>query len=261
MKLFIALCAGLFSPLFAQLRLVPVDPTPESATVLVAVALPHEGEVLSSGPVWIQLRVDGYSLGSSSSFDRADELVDSDLGQSIHVIIDNDPYFPINHPAIDPFDEEGYFYDTSYKFEVPFSLKEGMHVLRAFPARSFGESLKGETTFQAVTFYVGKRKNSLNVSLSKPYLTYNEPSGQIRWVANKPVLIDFYLTHCELSPDGYKVRLSVDKEKIGMLTSWQPYYLYGLKKGSHAIRMELLDKKDRVVPGLFNDVTRTIAVY
>ncbi|MES2273300.1 MAG: hypothetical protein V4487_03830 [Chlamydiota bacterium] len=244
-----------------QIRVMPVARTPESNTIVLKVAVPEKGTVLDGNPVWIQFRIDGYALGSDSQFDRADEIVGTDMGQTIHVVIDDFPYFPINEPAIDPFNEDGYFYDTSYKFEVPFSLKQGMHTIRIFPARSFGESLKGENTFHGTYFYLGSQKNNQNLDLSGPYLTYNEPSDELPLASDKPVLLDFYLTNCELSPDGYKVRLTVDDTINRILTSWQPYYIYGLKKGRHKVLLSLLDSRNLVVPGQFNQVQRTITIH
>ena len=54
---------------------------------------------------------------------------------------------------------------------------------------------------------------------------------------SQPVLLDFFISNCELTSDGYKVRLIVDGDAIRTLTSWQPYYIYGLKKGP--IRFDL----------------------
>lgn len=246
-----------------QIRILPVAGTPESDTVLLTIAVPKEGEVVGKSPVWIQFRMDGYALGADSSqFDRAKEIAVSDMGQTVHIVIDDEPYFPINEPAINPFNEEGYYHNTSYKFKLPFSLKEGCHTIRAFPARSYGESLKGSNTLHATYFYFGSAQGpSCADPLSKPYLTYNEPSNQMPLREDKPILLDFLVTNCELSADGYKVRLSIDGQVIRTLTAWQPYYLYGLKKGRHEIGLELLDSKGKRVPGSFNDVRRMITIH
>ncbi|OGN64692.1 MAG: hypothetical protein A3E80_00360 [Chlamydiae bacterium RIFCSPHIGHO2_12_FULL_49_9] len=243
-----------------DLRIMPVVKTPESSTVVLKIAIPAEGTVLRSNPVWIQFRIDGYALGTNSQFARADEIVGTDMGQTIHVVIDNEPYFPVNEPAIDPFNEEGFYYDTSYKFEIPYRLSEGLHVVRMFPARSFGEALKGENTFFATYFYVGSQKKNPGLNINGPYLTYNEPSDQLPLSAGKPVLLDFYLTNCELSSDGYKVKVTIDGKNRRTLTSWQPYYIYGLGRGRHKVRLQLIDQDDAVVPGDFNDVQRTIII-
>ncbi|MGB7979148.1 MAG: hypothetical protein WCF19_08370 [Chlamydiales bacterium] len=243
----------------SSIRTMPVARTPESSTIILRIAIPQDGELVGS-PTWIQFRIDGFALGAPSQFGRASEIVQTDMGQTVHVVIDNKPYFPINEPALDPFDEGGYFYDMSYKFEVPDRLDPGMHTIRMFPARSFGESLKGENTFAAINFYVGKEKNKPGRDLSLPYITYNEPSDQLPLSANQPVLLDFYVTNAELSPDGYKVRLTIDGKTNRTITSWQPYYIYGLTSGKHTIRLELLDKENKPVAGEFNDVTQTIYI-
>lgn len=245
-----------------QLRIVAVNPTPEPETVVTVVQLPRDGDVLKGNPVWVQLRLDGYALGNHSSFDRADEIVNSDKGQTIHVIVDDHPYFAVNGPSIQPFNEDGFYYNQNYKFELPFKLKDGFHTIRVFPARSYGESLKGSRTYQASYFYINQEGNSEQVDiLSRPYLTYNEPSDQIHFVEGQPVLFDFYLTNCELSPDGYKVRLTVDGKVKRTISTWKPYYIYGLKKGKHTFRLELIDEKNKVVPGPYNDVQRSIVVH
>jgi hypothetical protein len=243
-----------------NIRTMPVARTPESSTIVLVTAIPQTGEVLDN-PVWIQFRIDGYALGAASQFDRADEIAGTDMGQTVHVVIDNRPYFPINEPALDPFDEGGFYYDMSYKFQVPFQLKEGMHTMRMFPARSYGESLKGEKTFSVTQFYIGKEKDNPAMDISGPYITYNEPSDQMELVENRPILLDFYLTNAELSADGYKVRLTLDGKVNRTLTSWQPYYIYGLKRGKHTVRLELLDNNNKLVPGMFNDVQQTITVH
>lgn len=245
----------------SNIRTLPVARAPESGTVVLRTVFPQEGQVVKS-PVYIQFRIDGFALGAASSqFDRAAEVAQTNMGQTVHVIVDDHPYFAINEPALDPFDEGGFYYDMSYKFEVPFRLSEGAHTIRMFPTRSFGESLKGDKTFTAVNFYVGKREEKDEVDLSAPYLTYNEPSDQMHLVENMPVLLDFYICNAELSSDGYKVRLTIDGKVNRMLTSWQPYYIFGLKKGRHKIRLELLDSQNIVVPGPFNNVTRTITIH
>jgi hypothetical protein len=243
-----------------QIRVVPVQRTPESNTIMLSIAMPKNGEVKMKNPIWVQFRLDGYPLGAGSPSTRTDEVAVSKMGQTLHVVVDNYPYFAVNEPSIDPFNEDGYYYDTRYKFEIPFRLNEGLHTLRMFPARSYGESLKNENTFQVSYFYVGNRGGGVDTELDKPYLTYNEPSDQLPLKESQPILLDFYITNTELSPDGYKVLLTVDGKIKRSLSSWQPYYIYGLKKGKHTIRLQLVDPRGQTVKGSFNDVERTIRV-
>ena len=242
------------------IRLRPVGKTPEPESTSVSIVLPKNQSVVNSNQIWTQVRVDGYAIGTQSQFDRADEIVGSKLGQTIHVVVDNDPYFAINEPAIDPFTEEGWYYDTSYKFTLPMKLKPGAHLLRVFLARSYGECLKGDKMFFTTIFYVDK-KTPLEFNLSQPFLTYNEPSNELYLIESKPVLLDFYLSNCDLTSDGYKVRLTIDENTTRLITSWQPYYIYGLKKGKHTIQLELIDRSGKVVPSPLNTVKREITIH
>lgn len=248
------------SKISEQIRVLPVQRTPESNTSALKLVRPSNGAVLQEGTVWIQFRIDGFALGAGSQFDRADDVAVSSQGQTVHIVVDNFPVYAVNEPAINPFNEEGYYYNTSYKLKLPYTLSSGAHTLRIFPARSFGESLKGENVFQSAVFYVGERKGEPPVDLSRPYMTYNEPSEDIALSYKKPVLLDFYISNCELTPDGYKVQLTIDRKMTRMLTVWTPYYIYGLTKGKHQIRLELLDSKGNVVPGDTNAVERVIQV-
>ncbi len=244
-----------------NIRLRSVKATPEPGTAILVVQVPKDGRVLKGNPVWVQARVDGYALGSDSQFDRADEVANSKNGQSLHVIIDNEPYFEVYGSAIDPFNEQGWYYDQFFKFEVPFKLKKGFHTIRIFLARSFGESLKGDKIYFASYFFVGERTEISDMEIfTEPYLTYNEPSNLSRLEEGKPVLLDFYLSNVELSSDGYKVRMTIDGKYKRVLTNWQPYYIYGMTKGKHTVRLELIDSNNKLVPGPFNDTTRTIKV-
>ena len=243
-----------------KIRVLPVQRTPESNSIALSISMPQNGELKAKNPVWVQFRLDGYPLGAGSPSDRVREVALSKAGQTVHVIIDNHPYFEVNEPSVDPFNEDGYYYDTSYKFEIPYKLGEGMHTIRMFPARSYGEGLKNEGTFQSVYFYVGSKTGKPEVDFSGPYLTYNEPGEGISLKEAQPVLLDFYIKNCELSSDGYKILLTLDGNTKRTLTHWQPYYIYGLTKGKHQIRLQLVDSSGQVVGGSFNDIQRTIQV-
>jgi len=244
-----------------RIQIVPMQPTTQSENVRISIVFPEEDEIEKNRNVWVQLRLRGYPLGNITSSDRAKELANSKLGQSIHVILDNDNYFVRMGPSLAPFDEEGNYYESMYRFQLPYHLSRGEHFLRVFPARSYGESLKDEGCFAASVFYVQNKRTNDKMDLSDPYITFNEPSGYLRLKQKDPVLLDFYVSNCQLSEDGYKVRVTIDNEVKRILTKWLPYYIYGLKKGKHSIRLQLLDKSQEQVKGFFNDTTRTFRVY
>ncbi len=244
------------------IQVVPVDPSPDPDHVETRIRYPKENEMKTSAPVKGQIRLDGIALGVDTEQPRKREIWNDEEGQSLHIFIDNQPYFAVNEAFIDALDDVENYYDQTADFEIPFKLQPGMHVIRTFPVRSYNESVKSDKAFTASIFYYQEKKGNPQVDLSQPYLTYNEPQGEYDYNKKRlqPILLDFYITNCELSKDGYKVRLTIDSDNLRTLTAWQPYYIYGLKKGMHRIRLELLDPQNKPVPGLFNDTTRTIVI-
>ena len=241
---------------------VPIEPTPEANTIVTKIIFPRPYENKRKTPINVQLRIEGFPLGVMTQNDRAREIYNDPEGQAIHVIIDNKPYLIYNQSFEDSFDENREYYDKILSFHIPFTISAGQHVIRSFPARSYGESLKGSGPFAAEIFYYQDRKksDSMNIDLQKPYLTYNEPQGRFPQSKSNPILLDFLLSNCDLSSDGYKVRLTVDKKVIQTLTDYVPYYLYGLSPGKHTVKLELLDNKDKLVPGFFNVTEREIEI-
>ncbi len=263
MKIFIKYLSLLFVFNFAaypKVQIVPVDQSKQSENVKIYIVYPKKDRIEPSDEVWVQLRLRGYPLGSITNDERAKQIANSKLGQSIHIIVDNNPYFARIGPSLSPFDEEGNYYESMYRFKIPYSLSQGEHFLRVFPARSYGESLKEKNCFAATNFYVQNKRKNKKMNLSGPYLTYNEPSGFLNIKEGQPVLLDFYLTNVLLSEDGYFVRLTIDDKIKRKLTKWKPYYIYGLKKGKHTIRLELMDKNLKKVPGFFNDTKRSFTI-
>jgi hypothetical protein len=243
-----------------DIQIVPVDPTPEPQKTELRIQYPSKGHMEKQLPVDIEMRLDWFPLGlDSGEFERRKEIRNSHLGQSIHVFIDNYHYFPINEALFDALDDHDEFFDQIAEFPIPYKLPPGKHIIRAFPCRSFGESLKNPGSSVASYFYYQSEETLLDVDLQKPYLTYNEPQGLYR-ESSKPILLDFYVNNCTLSKDGYKVRVKIDGENERFLYDWVPYYIHGLKPGTHKIQLELLDPQNNPVPGAFNKVTRSFKI-
>jgi hypothetical protein len=239
-------------------RVIPMKQSPEADEVEVRFAFPLEGEVKTENPVITQLRIEAFPLGFRTDMPRAREIRDSDEGQSIHIIVDGKHHFDINEAIDDISENEEIDFDQIIQAKIPYNLSDGIHILRAFPVRSYGESLKNFRCFAATYFYFGRGASKPSIDLNKPYLTYNTPEGEFD--SKQPILLDFYLTNTQLSNDGYKVRLTIDGTDKRILTQWVPYYMYGLKKGSHTIKLELLDPQNKVLAPLFNDLEQKIVV-
>lgn len=259
----LSLCIGAeFEPRKANpsdVRIVPVQSTPEAENISLFISFPENRQVVRASPIELQLRLDGYPLGNESDFIRKKEIYNDRLGQSIRVLIDDQPYFSIYESFIDTLDDNNIYYEQLLTKNIPFSLKAGAHVIRAFPVRSYGECLKDEGCFQSSIFYFQNQSSSVfNVDLNQPFLTYNEPQGKYSYHAKKPLLLDFYITNLVLSKDGYKVRVTIDGTVQRVITDWIPYYIYGLSQGTHTVRLELLDPQNKKVSGIFNDVEKQV---
>ena len=251
---------GTKKPNLSNVRIVPVRPTPEPTNVKTQIIFPKEGQVVWSNPVRVQFRLMGFNIGTNSDFERSHEIFNDPQGQSLLIFIDNHHPIEVYRSTVDSLDNNNLFYDLKLTKRVPFYLKEGMHVIRTFPDRSYGESLKGAGCYSAGIFYIGSQIDNLEVDLNGPYLTYNEPLETLRYHSDKPILLDFYLSNIQLSRDGYKVKVIIDNGIVRNLIHWVPYYIYGLPAGKHTIRLQLINEKNKQVTGLFNDITRTIIV-
>jgi hypothetical protein len=247
------------APNLGSIRIVPVDPTPEPDHVELVMIFPKHEEMRTKAPIQVQIRLDGYAVGTNSDFPRSREIFNDPKGQAVHIIVDNHTYFEINESIIDALDDTADYYEQILEKAIPFKLEEGAHLIRTFPVRSFNESLKGDRCFLAVPFYFKSKTGGVSLDLTAPYLTYNEPVGQYPFHPTTPILLDFYITNCQLSKDGYKVRLTIDGNER-TLTQWVPYYIYGLTKGTHTIRLELLDPQNKPLSSRLSDHTETITL-
>lgn len=242
------------SPLMASVRIVPVKRTVEPEHVQMKIIYPRPSEVEGSKP-YLRLSLMNYPLGINSPFKRKNEIYNYSYGQSIHVILDEKIFIPITY-AMDPFLDMGNYREQFYSLQLPY-LARGEHTIRAFVCRSYGESLKGPGNFQAITFFVGEDKKC-NTDICKPYLTLNEPQNRA-YSSCLPILLDFYLQNCQLSKDGYQVRVSIGDHQVTLIT-WQPFYIYGLEKKEHKIILELIDPDGKKVEGKFSKVTQVFRV-
>lgn len=237
-----------------DIQVVSVDRTPQGDDIELRIQYPNEGHIETGSPVHTEIRVDWFPLGVDSDFPRSQEVENDSEGQSLHVFVDQHEYFEVYEALFNAIDDHDEYFDQIAEWDIPFVLEKGPHVIRAVPCRSYGESLKSAHCFDSSIFYY-QNKEGTPPDLTKPFLTYNTPQGVIEGIS-KPVLLDFYISNCVLSKDGYKVRLTIDGTNQRFLYNWTPYYIYGLSAGKHTIRLELMNPQNKLVSGPFNDVTR-----
>jgi hypothetical protein len=93
----------------------------------------------------------------------------------------------------------------------------------------------------------------------KQLLFYSRPKGVYKGADTEHVLLDFYLVNTSLSPDGNKVKVTIQDSEF-LIDEWAPYYIEGLPKGEISITLELLDSSGHLIDSPFNPSKRTVVL-
>jgi hypothetical protein len=230
-----------------QLQKGERSPTIEGANALITA--PADTAVLDSANVMVTVDADSFETGVQTETDRAEEIANSGNGQHFHLILDNQPYMA-NYEAGEPFDIG--------------ELEPGAHTLVAFPSRSYHESVKSDTSYDYINFYVQEESGDFMLNPDDPAIIYSRPKGTYSGAGAEKIMLDFYLHNVDLSSDGYKAKYTIrsgGSEVASItLTEWTPAFVTGLSSGTYEVTLQLLDADGNVVPGSFNDTTREITV-
>lgn len=223
-----------------SINLTKAEDSPEFPDAILEQTQPNNGEKLKAGPVTFQYNVKNYELTKMTESQHAQHLANSEKGQHIHLIVNNEPYDAV--------------YDTNYKKE----LSEGHYVEISFLSRSYHESIKNPDAYVLRQFTVGNAQTK-NVDLNAPHMFYSRPKGEYTGKDTERIMLDFYLVNTELSEGGNKVRATINGQEF-MINDWKPYHITGLPMGENTIKLELLDANGNLVQSPFNPVTRTITL-
>jgi hypothetical protein len=205
----------------------------EDADVTLKFTNPQDSQVISATSIAPTFNITAFPIYKDAERNR---------GQSVHVILDNQPYYSA-YNAQEPFKPADGAFDN---------LKEGLHTLRVFPVREWHESIKKEdgSCFDFITFYV-KSKSAATVDRTKPLLTYSKPEGEYRWRGDtRGVMIDYYVSNARIGQGDYKVRYTINDSKPQLLSRWDAKWIKWeeLSPGEFTVHMELVDKDNKHVP-------------
>jgi hypothetical protein len=201
---------------------------------------PETKSKVAAGEVNFVYELENYQLTAQTTEGPAHtDHANSKEGQHIHNIVDNEPYTA--------------HYTTT--FTKP--LKAGSHVVLSFLSRSYHESLKHKDAYDLRVVNVGNGTTGPGANFDEKgeHLFYSRPKGEYTGNDTKKVMLDFYLVNTDLSENGNKVRATINGTEF-MLNQWLPYTIEGLPMGENTIKLELIDKDGKVVPGPFNTVER-----
>ena len=183
--------------------------------------------------------VTNYALGRQTEDAATRGIANSDKGQHIHLIINNEPYSAHYEPA-------------AHK-----NLPEGNYVALAFLSRSYHESVKNGQSFVLANINAGN--NNAPFDETSQHLFYSRPKGSYKGPEIKNLLLDFFLINTELSADGNKIRATINGEAF-MIDEWVPYYIKGLSPGELTVKLELLDVDGNAIEGPYNVVERKVTL-
>ena len=219
-----------------------VEGSPAYADAALMLEDPSGNEISSAGAIDFNFKVENYELGAQTAGPNAEKLANSGKGQHIHFILNNQPYSA--------------HYEPAFNKEIP----EGVHHLVAFLSRSYHESVKNENSVVVRKLMVGDNPtDSIGLDMEAPTLIYSRPKGSYVGDDTKSVLLDFFVLNTELSADGNKVRATINGEEF-MISEWAPHVMTGLPMGEVTIKLELVDGEGKLIPGPFNNVTRTVTL-
>jgi hypothetical protein len=223
-------------------------PDPSAPTPTVKFVAPARDQVVpaaKAGEFAVKLDVKNWKTAPGSSH--------------VHLILDNKPYKAI--------------YDTKAPVKLNelaggAALEEGRHILVAFPSRATHESVKTKGALTVVPFWIGKKGDTKDDPTKKPMLVYSRPKGDYNGEMANHVLIDFQLVNDTLAEGKDHVNVLVTGPGIatagglpGKVTKFgTPLYLDNLQDGSYTLKLQLVDGSDKLIPGPWNDTTRTIKV-
>lgn len=214
--------------------LTPFEPSPEYKDAGFA------GLTFNEGKFDIKVAGDSYVLGQQTSDATSKMCANSEKGQHVHIIIDDQPYAAK--------------YESSFDFEIA----DGKHYFLSFLSRSYHESIKSDKARVAFrgTFENNTLKQTENIG--DPMLFYSRPKGTYVGDDTKKVMLDFYLLNSVLGNDT-KVKVNINGE-IHVVDNWQPYYITGLEMGENTIELTLIDGKGEAIATPLNPVSRTFSL-
>ena len=203
----------------------------------IEMAAPAAGSINpSGGKVHFGFNIKNYQLMAQTDTTMK-TCANSAKGQHIHFILNDLPYTAL------------------YKPEIDTPLPDGHYVCMAFLSRSYHESIKHKPAFTLSQFDIGGKKGD-SVDLAQPMLIYSRPKGVYKGKDAAKILLDFYLANTDLSETGNQVKLTINGKPQDNLKEWTGYIIKGLPMGENTVKLELVDKDGKPVPGPYNSVER-----
>ena len=223
------------------IKLSLITSLPEFPDAKLTQSSPEPQQKLKPGKTHFIYEVSNFELGRQTDTGSCGNCSNSEEGQHIHFIINNEPYIAL--------------YTPKHTQE----LKEGTYIELSFLSRSYHISIKQPDAYVLRKVTAGKPNDLDKIDLNAPHMFYSRPKGEYTGSGADKIVLDFYLVNSDLSLDGNKVIATIDGSEF-IIDKWAAYLIEGLDDGEHSIKLEFVDKENSRIESPFNPVTRTIQV-
>ena len=221
----------------SEITITKFEGSPEFTTSKLALITDQNKENTNNH---FSFNVENYELGEQTAGAIDNGLANSAQGQHIHMIVNNGPY------------------SAHYESEFSKEINEGKNLILFFLSRSFHESVKNPNAFSLIQTNSDK-DNFEPYDLNSEFLFYSRPKGIYKGDDTKKLLLDFYLVNTEISPEGNKVRATINGKEF-IIEEWTPYYIEGLPLGEVTVKLELLNSMEELIDSPFNPVERKVTL-
>lgn len=136
-------------------------------------------------------------------------------------------------------------FDRNVRINIP----DGQYKASAFVARDYHESVKNEQAFMCREIKIRDGEMVRSIKSNEARLVYGAPWGIFKNEEIDDILFDFFLINTSISPEGNKVRLTIDQQKEFLIEEWESHYIKGLGLGKHTIQIELLNAEGTRIYG------------
>lgn len=230
-----------------SIRLSDVSQSPDFPGASLGISSMQASKVgTDSVKLTMAFDVKNYELKAQTTDAAGKQCNNSDKGQHIHFILDNQPYVALYEP----------------KHETTVAVNSEHYIL-CFLSRSYHESVKHKEAAVLAHIRIDEKGNLQRIDDTlKPMVFYSRPKGDYLGKDTANLLLDFYPTNVAIGGD-YKMKVDVRNESNGktasfMMNEWKPQFINGLGTGKASVTITLVDKDGNPVQGPHTSVTRNI---
>ncbi|MFA6150742.1 MAG: hypothetical protein WC716_05440 [Chitinophagaceae bacterium] len=228
-------------------ELTPVTGSPEFPDAMLSMAsVKGAAQGADSTKVSFAFTVKNYELKGQTPDAGSKNCNNSDKGQHIHFILDNNPYVALYEP----------------KHEITLA-KNTEHYLMCFLSRSYHESIKSKGAALVYHFKIDENGKLVKMDDPKtPMLFYSRPKGDYLGKDTANLLLDFYVWNATLGND-VKVKAMISnstnaQQKEVTFDNWQAIFIQNLGTGKSSVNIKLVDKDGKDIQGPMTNTTRNI---